>query len=145
MSEHFDLAEFDCPCCGLVNVDPELIAALEQYRVDAGNRPVTVLSACRCPQHNAAVRGEAHSQHLTTGLRACTAADIVVPGLTLAQMYFVACKVAAFNDGGIGIYLDKQFVHVDVRPDRARWGHVSGRYVPFVAAWDVLKKTEGTT
>ncbi|MFA6046925.1 MAG: D-Ala-D-Ala carboxypeptidase family metallohydrolase [Phycisphaerales bacterium] len=145
MSEHFAPHEFACPCCGISNVDPDLIAALEQFRVDAGDCPVIISSACRCPRHNAAVRGEGHSRHLTTGLRACDAADIRVAGLTLAEMYFVACKVSRFSGGGIGIYLDKGFVHVDCRPGRARWGHLGGKYVPFVDAWGELekKKREG--
>jgi uncharacterized protein YcbK (DUF882 family) len=143
LSEHFKKSEFACPCCGISNVDPDLIDALEQYRIDAGNRPVMISSGCRCLRHNAAVRGSDGSQHITTGIRACDAADIHVPGLTLADMYFVACKVRAFNEGGVGIYLDKGFIHVDTRRERARWGHMSGRYVPFLTAWDVLKKAEG--
>jgi uncharacterized protein YcbK (DUF882 family) len=143
MSEHFKPKEFACPCCSISNVDFALVDGLEQLRTEAEDRPVFVLSACRCPRHNAEVKGAEHSRHLTNGIRACDAADIRVPGLSLATLYFLACKIKAFSQGGIGIYLDKGFVHVDCRPDRARWAHMSGRYVPFLDGWAALKKQEG--
>lgn len=140
MSRHFQPKEFACPCCSISNVDLGLVEALEKFRTEVGDRPVFVLSGCRCPQRNADVGGAEHSRHLTNGLRACDAADVRVPGLTLSQLYFAACKVRAFNEGGIGIYLDKGFIHLDTRPDRTRWGHVSGRYCDFAAAWKLLEK-----
>jgi uncharacterized protein YcbK (DUF882 family) len=140
VSRNFKPKEFACPCCSISNVDPDLVEALEQYRTEVGDKPVFVLSGCRCPQHNADVGGAEHSRHLTNGLRACDAVDVRVPGMTLPQLYFAACKVKPFNEGGIGIYLDKGFIHLDTRPGRERWGHMAGRYVPFIVAWKVLEK-----
>ena len=58
--------------------------------------------------------GVAGSQH-TLG----TAADLWGPpvGVLLAA----ALTVPAFYDGGIGVYLNRRFLHVDVRGHRARW------------------------
>lgn len=54
LSEHFNLQEFECPCCGLVKVSPKLIAALEILRTELG-RPVAIESGFRCKQHQRAL------------------------------------------------------------------------------------------
>lgn len=143
LSPHFSAHEFVCHCgCGTLNVDTRLVDALEELRVDVGNQPVTILSACRCPTHNTEVGGAPRSEHLTTGLRACTAADVRVPGVKLSALYFAACKVGAFHGGGIGVYPDQDFLHVDVRGTRARWGQIGRVKVEFIKAWDRLLALE---
>jgi uncharacterized protein YcbK (DUF882 family) len=113
LSTHFTRAEFACHCgCGAAQVNPELIALLEQIRL-AVDEPIHVLSGVRCVFHNAKVGGKAHSQHLLGN-----AADIFVDGLSPKQLH--ALIEQQFDTGGLGLY--PTFVHIDVRSgDKARW------------------------
>lgn len=116
----FSKREFACRCCGKVFVATALADGLQALR-DLAGRPVIITSGYRCARHNNAVGGADGSLH-TSG----QAADIVVGGLAVHQMYALAEQIPVF--GGIGVY-DDGFLHVDVRPKRARWGRVGGRYV----------------
>jgi hypothetical protein len=44
-------------------------------------------------------------------------------------MYRLAQEVPGFYGGGIGLYPDDGFIHVDVRGHEARWAKVRGQYV----------------
>lgn len=114
LSEHFNRSEFVCPCgCGFDTVDAELIAVLENVRTMLRNRPVTVNSGCRCIRHNVKVGGDENSMH-----RKGKAADIAVSGLDADTV--ADCLESLYPDKyGIGRY--PSCVHVDVRPDKARW------------------------
>ena len=122
LSAHFDQKELACPHCGVCKVVPGLVAALEQLRTNAGV-PIDVHDAYRCEEHNKAVGGVPHSEHPKG-----EAADIVIEGKSLKEMYELACGVPAFAGGGIGLY-DSSFIHVDVRSTPARWARVAGKYV----------------
>lgn len=121
ISPHFSRAEFECPHCRQLVLDPRLIPALEELRA-RGPEPVIVHDGYRCEEHNLAVGGVPRSEH-TLGM----AADIVISGLTMQQMYDRAITVSAFRNGGVGVY-DSNFLHVDVREHKARWSRVAGRY-----------------
>ncbi len=114
-STHFTDAELSCRHCGRNECKPELLAALEAFRVVVG-RPVTVDDAYRCPEHNAAVGGVPNSEH-TKGI----AADVKVPGMEPSKMYVAALMVPAFANGGIGVAERQCYIHLDTRPGRARW------------------------
>ena len=116
LSKNFSRHEFGCRCCGLADINQRLVNALQELR-DLAGLPVRISSGYRCPEHNRAIGGAPRSQHLLG-----TAADISVRGMTPGQMYRLAEDVEAFRNGGIGVYPDKGFVHVDVRDGRARWG-----------------------
>lgn len=122
LSEHFSKAELACHCCGTLKIELALIDALELFRSLAG-KPVVVHDAYRCPIHNAKVGGVNDSEH-TRGV----AADVSIPGLSVQQMFELALRVPAFLNGGIGVY-DEDFLHLDVRPNPARWARVHGQYV----------------
>ncbi len=114
MAIHFRRDEFACKCgCGFAAVDYELLALLENVR-EHFNQPITINSACRCPSHNAKVGGEDKSQHMF-GM----AADFVVVGVSPAKVH--QYLIGKYPDRyGIGLY--KTWVHLDVRPVKARWG-----------------------
>lgn len=124
ISLHFDEKEFACPHCGEIKLDPALPPALEQLRTLAGNRPIRIHDGYRCPVHNAAVGGAPNSEHETGA-----ASDLDIEGLSLKEMLAAALQVHAF--GGIGIYPDDGFIHVDVRERIARWARVAGKYVSY--------------
>lgn len=115
LSKNFSKSEFICPCCGDMLIDPRLVEALQQLRKQA-RQPVTVLSGYRCERHNKEVGGSKYSQHLRG-----RAADIVIDGYSPTSMKVLAESIPAFAKGGIGVYHDQGFVHVDVRKKKARW------------------------
>jgi uncharacterized protein YcbK (DUF882 family) len=134
LSKNFSRHEFACRCCGRAEINQRLVDALQELR-DLAGLPVRVTSGYRCPEHNQAIGGATRSQHLLG-----TAADIVVRGMTPAEMYRLAEDIEVFRNGGIGVYPDKGFIHVDVRDGRARWGQLDGKYVALAKA---LKNTGG--
>jgi len=109
-SEHFRHHEFACPCCGVSAVRMRLVEALERLRTKCGNAPITVTSGFRCPAWNKTVGGVKKSRHCTG-----EAADIVVQGRHPLEVAEAADRVEPFSHGGIGTYVDRGFVHVDVR------------------------------
>jgi uncharacterized protein YcbK (DUF882 family) len=118
LSPHFKQSEFACKCgCGFNTVDRRLINGLELMREHIGH-PIILTCGCRCPKHNAAVGGVITSYHLQ-GM----AADITCPSVSLRELY-KAAYLSIFGEGGIGLYPDKHFIHVDVGPQR-EWGEVT--------------------
>jgi len=114
LSEHFNRKEFACPCgCGYDTVDAELVRVLENMRDMLRGKPVKINSGCRCIRHNAKVGGVESSLH-----RHGKAADIVVKGLDADIV--ADCLDELYPDKyGIGRY--PSWVHIDVRPEKARW------------------------
>jgi uncharacterized protein YcbK (DUF882 family) len=114
LSEHFSRFEFGCRCgCEFNSVDAELLHVLEKDVRGYYNKVVAVTSGCRCFAWNDYVDGTEDSLHLVS-----KAADIAVENtLTLAVYHYLDNK---FPDKyGIGLY--DNWVHIDVRPQRARW------------------------
>ncbi len=103
-------------------VSGALIQSLEQLR-GLGPEPIIVHDGYRCPEHNREVGGVEHSEHLL-GI----AADIKIQGLSLQQQYDRAKTVPDFDNGGIGVYPESNFIHVDVRDGKARWARIKGEY-----------------
>lgn len=112
ITEHFAYNEADCRCCQrIVSKDAVRQAAemMEGVRRKLGDRPIRVLSWCRCVRHNRAVGGALDSYHMR-GL----AVDFVVKGLTPAQVQTLLMD----HEGGMGSY--SGFTHLDLGPKR-RW------------------------
>lgn len=121
LTPNFSLAEFTChdgtgvPPGLLANVR-RLASQLQIIRDHIG-KPITINSGYRTQQYNAVIRGAKNSQHVSA-----RAADIVVAGLSPAQLHNAICRLIVdgkLHDGGVGLY--RTFVHYDVRPDPARW------------------------
>ncbi len=126
-SGHFSWDELRCKGCAgecsfsehdkpLVNIQDEALQKLEQMRCIV-DKPFMISSACRCPLHNARVRGAPMSQHRATDRRPSTAFDIAYNDIPKHVMY-AAAKEVGF--GGIGSSYTT-FIHVDNRRKKTRW------------------------
>lgn len=114
-SQHFIRREFECQCgCGTDTVDAELLFILDDLRSLLGV-PVTITSGYRCEIHNKDVGGANNSQHLIG-----KAADIRVNGYSPKDVYELLDQLYP-DKYGIGLY--QNWIHIDVRSSKARWGH----------------------
>ncbi len=110
VSEHFSRHEFACKCgCGFQAVDTELIDIAELTRKIIG--PFTPDSVCRCVEHNKAVGGEPGSKHIFA-----MAMDIQTDEPETLYEFFDSEFPGSH---GLGIY--DWGIHIDVRPEKARW------------------------
>ena len=115
LSAHFKVREFACgDGSDAILVAPRLVMVLESIRTHFASA-VIINSAYRTPQYNAKVGGVTDSQHCYG-----TAADIVVRGKTPAQVAAYARQLMP-DWGGVGVYSQKGFTHIDVREVRADW------------------------
>lgn len=113
LSAHFSRAEFACRGSSHgqhAAVSSHLIQHLERLRAICGNRPLRIVSGVRCVPHNRSVGGVSGSRHLYGD-----AADIPEGYATVQQ-----AERAGFT--GIG-NRGPWAIHVDVRPQRARWSY----------------------
>lgn len=113
LSANFKVKEFACADgSDPIFISPDLVSVLQKIRTHFG-KPVTITSAYRTPTHNAKIGGVSDSQHLYG-----TAADIKVKDVSPARVAQYAEQILT-NKGGIGVY--ETFIHIDVRPVKARW------------------------
>ena len=115
LSTHFKVKEFACKDgSDAVLVAPRLVMVLQSIRSHFGTA-VTINSGYRTPQYNTKVGGVAHSQHCYG-----TAADITVRGQKPAAVAAYARELMP-DWGGVGVYSQKGFTHIDVREAKADW------------------------
>ena len=115
LSTNFTVKEFACrDGSDAVLVAPRLVMVLQSIRSHFGTA-VTINSGYRTPQYNAKVGGVAHSQHCYG-----TAADITVRGQKPAAVAAYARELMP-DWGGVGVYSQKGFTHIDVREAKADW------------------------
>jgi uncharacterized protein YcbK (DUF882 family) len=120
LSKNFSRKEFECKCgCGFFTVDPALVKFLQRIRDDI-KRPIIILSGCRCYDYNLKAGGVPNSFHIQ-GL----AADIYSPNVSLKILY-LCCEEHCPH--GLGIYPEKNMIHVDFAPRVQRWIYREGRY-----------------
>jgi len=86
-------------------IDPRLLDLVSDLQGRFGGRAVTVWSGYRTPETNATCEGVSHSMHLEA-----RAVDITIDAVSVADTGRAAL---ALSMGGVGLYPDKGFVHVD--------------------------------
>lgn len=106
LSDHFNLREFQCPCCHTVRIHPRLVRMLEGLREKWGF-PIVLTSGYRCVSHNREVGGVTGSLHILG-----QAADIAVSG----PRQSVFCELArreGFNS--VLPNYERNYVHLGIR------------------------------
>ena len=112
---NFSETELTCRCgCGLT-VKDEAIIALQNLRQLVG-KPLVIKSSARCAAHNMAEGGSSGSMHVQG-----TAFDIQCHDSKLRAEITKHALACGFN--GIGKYLNKNIVHVDIRDELTEWVH----------------------
>jgi len=105
LTEHFSRSEFICRCgCGQDNIDLNLVAMLEQARLEFGSA-IRINSGVRCPEHNKDVGGAVNSKHLNG-----QAADLRCSYGRDRRRLIIALDKAGLPRIGIA----KRFIHVDL-------------------------------
>ena len=117
ITEHFTTDEVKCPCCDRIKVVPGFfrhMEKLEEMRQELGFA-IIINSGYRCPEHNVEVGGSVESWHMlfATDVRPSWGEGFEH---RLKAMYKVALSQ---KWGGIGYYTN--FLHLDMRPEEARW------------------------
>lgn len=125
-SRHFTWKELQCKGCKrdycitpmspMCNVSPRSIKRLQALR-NLVNKPLTILSAARCPEHNEAVGGKINSFHLSTAERESQAFDIKWPKGVPRDEFVRMAQSLGFT--GVGLY--STFIHVDDRMHPVVW------------------------
>jgi uncharacterized protein YcbK (DUF882 family) len=93
-------------------MDERLLQVLDHIRETVG-KPIIVTCGYRCPIHNRAVGGVKNSFHCQG-----VAADLSTVGIGVEELARIAAECGA---DGVGRYIEKNFVHIDVRQHKARW------------------------
>lgn len=116
LNDYFQRKEFACKCgCGFDAVDVELLGVITAVRQELG-KPVTITSACRCPEHNERVGGAKGSQH-----KLGKAVDFQVKDMTPKQVQDFMDQFLPKDKFGLGY--GKTFTHLDVREKAARFNY----------------------
>ena len=116
-SPNFKASEFRCKCgCGVkVKYNLALLIILEDVRAHFKSI-VDISSATRCWTHNQNVGGANNSKHVTGD-----AVDISVKGVSAQQVYDYVNTQVYGQFLGLGLYVNKGFVHVDTRGHAVRF------------------------
>lgn len=122
LTAHFHVREFACkdgrqvPAVALPALKKLCVTYLEPMRAEFG--PAQVLSGYRPEDYNRRIGGARFSQHIYELTPESVASDLVFRLGNPAEWARFADQLGA---GGVGRYDRSGFVHVDNRPDRARW------------------------
>lgn len=133
---NFWRSEFVCHCgCGACEMTDDTLDALQKLR-DRVGVPITVTSGFRCHKHNSSkrVKGHPRSRHMTG-----EAVDIHIHGMDVREMYCEAVLIPEWIKGGIGVYPQSGFIHLD-KGRQSRWGVLDGEQTSLSNALGWLDK-----
>ena len=134
LTKNFTRWEFRCQCgCGYDLINAPLVKQIQRFRdlleIYTGyGIPITISSGCRCEEHNKKVGGAKNSFH-AMGLAADLAFSLR-PMLDMGRIIQTANVSNIMNVGGIGVYPERNFIHLDVRPihTATTWIKQDGEY-----------------
>ena len=109
-----------CSCCGKGTPTLATLMIAEEVRAHF-DAAVFISSGPRCTIHNKAVGGSKQSSHLIDENGEADAIDISVAGTAPTKVHEFLKSRPYASSIGLGLYIEKKFVHVDVRGYAARW------------------------
>jgi hypothetical protein len=121
---------YACPCCGQSYISDALSDAIDHLDWFFQNR-YRISSGFRCPAHNAAVRGDSASLHLTG-----QAVDLAPDPIPMPDLVRAALSVPAFAVGGFGWYPHRGIIHCDVRSTPTHWCTTSAGPAELHCEWN---------
>ncbi len=135
LADNFYRDEFRCHCgCGFDRIDILLVEQLQRFRdliyVSTGVEiPISVTCGCRCLPHNKAVGGTDKSFH-TKGIAGDITFGKRLPVLAAGRIAYLGVKFGFIKFGAIGVYPDRNFIHLDIRPGKrlVTWVNTGGVY-----------------
>ena len=107
LTANFSKHEFACPCCGIDDIDPEVVLFCQGVRDEVGH-PIKINSGCRCFQHNRDVGGADSSDHLV-------GKGVDISCMTSKLRY--AIVRAAMRVGVTRLGIGKTIIHVGINED----------------------------
>ena len=113
-TKHFSRKELECKCgkCEFPGMDKGFMDLLEAVRTDPDwNRPMSISSAYRCPEHNSSVSSTGPEGPHTTG----KSIDVRVSGIAAHLFLGIAM---GYDFAGVGISQKgshgSRFIHLDI-------------------------------
>ena len=121
ISEHFNLAEFQCPHCNTVKIHPDLVHMLEQLRILLHDHPIIIGSGYRCKAYNRILYKRINESRVANDLEPLPVAKRSMHtqgrAIDLANHFFTEQDIEGLHDlGFMGIGLGKGKTHLDIRP-----------------------------
>lgn len=122
LSTNFKVKDFACKDgSDVILINPYLIELLEKIRAHFG-KSLSINSGYRTPPYNRKIGGADKSSHMFGN-----AADFRIDGVKPIE---ICTWLNTFHTGGIGLYVTKNFTHVDVRnvvgSAKATWSKPKG-------------------
>lgn len=122
LSANFKVKDFACKDgSDIILINPYLIELLEKIRAHFG-KSLHINSGYRTPPYNRKIGGVGKSSHMFGN-----AADFRIDGVKPIE---ICTWLNTFHTGGIGLYVTKNFTHVDVRnvvgSTKATWSKPKG-------------------
>ena len=116
MAKYFTDAELGCRHCGLLKFHPGFLEALIELRETLAE-PMSITSACRCTEHNTAIKGHEKSLHIADaatypGQEGGLAVDVATLDGAYRGRLFAAAWRSKFSIGWNGRL---KFLHLDRR------------------------------
>jgi len=108
IAPHFNLKEFQCPCCGRVMLDDLILTFVSEVRGRYG-KPVIITSGYRCETHNLYIGGAEDSKHLVG-----EAVDLAVPKDYQNSEYFNIIKEVV-TKWGLLVIPESDHIHVEIK------------------------------
>lgn len=106
------------------NIDIDLIDIIDHLQDHFGARTVEIISGYRSPSYNAKLKKEGRNVAKESLHMEGKAADIHIDEVTDERLKEYALSL---NCGGVGLYIDNDFVHLDVGPAKKWVSTSSGR------------------
>lgn len=119
-----ELCKCKCGCNTYIKPNIKLVNILEKLRKKVG-KPLIINSSYRCPNHPLEKHKRKTGQH-TLG----NAVDIKIPK-GISKKVFLEIILTIKEITGIGLPIDQNYIHIDIRNIPARWAYKNNKQIPY--------------